>query len=119
MNSNCGLVRRIVGLGLALAFAVFCPSAIAQSASLNGKIQKLIDEVVNREEIPGMMAAISNHEGLLGISVTGLRKIGSDKPLTIDDKVHIGSCTKSMNCMMLATLIEQGELGNGNSASNS
>ena len=43
----------------------------------------------------------------------GLRKNGSKQRVTIDDKVHLGSCTKAMTATLIARLIEKGALENG------
>ena len=43
----------------------------------------------------------------------GRRKVGAKVRVTIDDKVHIGSCTKAMTTMLIARLIERGQLENG------
>ena len=43
----------------------------------------------------------------------GRRKKGSKARVTIDDKVHIGSCTKAMTATLIARLIERGQLKNG------
>ena len=43
-------------------------------------------------------------------AAAGLRKNGSKQRVTIDDKVHLGSCTKAMTATLIARLIEQGAL---------
>ncbi len=43
----------------------------------------------------------------------GRRKKGAQTRVTIDDKVHIGSCTKAMTATMIARLIERGPLKHG------
>lgn len=43
----------------------------------------------------------------------GRRKKGSQTRVTIDDKVHLGSCSKAMTATMIARLIERGPLEHG------
>lgn len=42
--------------------------------------------------------------------VTGLRKYRGSEAVTVDDKWHIGSCTKSMTATLAATFVEEGKL---------
>src|SRR5206468_13022964 len=42
--------------------------------------------------------------------VTGVRKTGSDVAATIDDQWHLGSDTKAMTAVIVATLVERGKL---------
>jgi CubicO group peptidase (beta-lactamase class C family) len=44
------------------------------------------------------------------LGVTGVRKMGSDVKVTIEDKFHIGSCTKAMTATLIAILVERGKL---------
>lgn len=69
-----------------------------------------LKEIVSQEKIPGMIAAISNANGLLAIGSSGIRKTGARKELTDDDLFHIGSCTKAMTSVLMAKFVEQGEI---------
>ena len=44
------------------------------------------------------------------MGAVGVRKYGSDTPVTVDDQFHLGSDTKAMTATMLATLVEEGKL---------
>lgn len=43
-------------------------------------------------------------------AASGLRKHGTNTPVTINDKWHVGSCTKAMTATMIATFVEEGAL---------
>jgi CubicO group peptidase (beta-lactamase class C family) len=73
-------------------------------------IRNALVEMITKEKLPGMIAAITNAEGVVAVGSAGVRKAGSDKVLTDDNLVHIGSCTKAMTCLMLATLVADGTL---------
>lgn len=45
-----------------------------------------------------------------GFGVAGLRKAGGTQQAGLDDKWHLGSCTKSMTATLAATLVEEGAL---------
>ncbi len=68
-------------------------------------IHDSLKQIVNKEGIPGVIAAIMDNSGVFAISSYGVRNINSNKKFTINDKIHIGSCTKSMTSAMIATLV--------------
>ena len=73
-------------------------------------IQHILTKVVNEGKAPGMIAAITSSDSVIAIASAGERKAGSDIAFTIDDKIHLGSCTKAMTATMLATLVAEGKL---------
>jgi CubicO group peptidase (beta-lactamase class C family) len=48
--------------------------------------------------------------GLVASGVTGTRKAGTDVAATIDDQWHLGSDTKAMTAVIIATFVERGRL---------
>jgi CubicO group peptidase (beta-lactamase class C family) len=44
------------------------------------------------------------------IGAVGFRKQGSPERVTVEDKFHIGSCTKSMTAVLVGMLVEEGKL---------
>ncbi|PLX24324.1 MAG: penicillin-binding protein [Marinilabiliales bacterium] len=80
------------------------------SAKLNNPIHDLLVETISKENIPGMIVAIIDAEGIRTIESVGVRKIGSSEKLTTDDLIHLGSCTKAMTSALLATLVQNGEI---------
>ena len=68
---------------------------------------------LSNNKSPGLFAAIIDAEGVSEIASAGFRKQGSPEPLTINDLVHLGSCTKAMTSTMLATLVADGTFPNG------
>ncbi len=73
-------------------------------------ISKLLVETISEENLPGLIAAIIDTDGIRMIESAGVRKIGSSEKLTTDDHIHLGSCTKAMTSMLLATLVQNGEI---------
>ena len=41
---------------------------------------------------------------------TGVRKLGEPTPVTVNDKYHLGSCTKTMTAALTAMLVKEGLL---------
>jgi CubicO group peptidase (beta-lactamase class C family) len=63
--------------------------------------------VRDQHHLPGMIGAIVWGEDLAAIGAVGIRKIGSDKPIQVDDQVHLGSCTKAMTATLLGLLVDE------------
>jgi CubicO group peptidase (beta-lactamase class C family) len=82
----------------------------AQEEAKSKKIQEALVETVAQEKVPGMVAAITSSKGVLTVGAAGIRKIGSSKKLTEHDLIHLGSCTKAMTSVLLATLVAEGKL---------
>ena len=74
------------------------------------KIEEALLEVVAQAKVPGMVAAITSSEGVLTIGTAGVRKIESEVKLTGQDHIHLGSCTKAMTSVLLATLVAERKL---------
>jgi CubicO group peptidase (beta-lactamase class C family) len=49
-------------------------------------------------------------EGTVAIGATGQRARGTDDPVSIHDRWHLGSCTKAMTATLVAIFIEEGRL---------
>ncbi|HPA47555.1 MAG TPA: serine hydrolase domain-containing protein [bacterium] len=75
-----------------------------------GDISATLDRVVQQHHLPAMVGAVILDGRLYATGIAGVRKAGTDVKATIDDPFHLGSCTKSMTCTLLAILIEQGKL---------
>lgn len=63
-----------------------------------------------KHKLPGMIAYLVTGDGIVVREADGVRKRGEDAPITVDDRVHLGSCTKSMTATMIATLVEEKKL---------
>jgi len=80
-------------------------SQSSQQVEKSKKIQNSLNEIIAQEQIPGIIAAITSSNGIVAAGSAGIRKVGSSEKLTENDIVHIGSCTKAMTSLMLATLV--------------
>jgi len=58
--------------------------------------------------IPALAAAAIVDGQLHAVGVAGLRRAGSPEQVTLQDKFHIGSCTKSMTATLAALLVSEG-----------
>jgi CubicO group peptidase (beta-lactamase class C family) len=79
-----------------------------QSGDTN--VAALIEPIWQSMHLPSLGAAIVTEKGLEASGVTGVRKAGTNVSVTIDDVWHLGSDTKAMTAVVLATLVERGKL---------
>jgi len=60
--------------------------------------------------VPALARAIVTTKELQTIGVVGVRKSGTDIPVTLEDKWHLISNTKAMTAMLIGALVEQSKL---------
>src|SRR5436190_9479205 len=58
----------------------------------------------------GMVAAVLRGERIIAQGAAGVRKRGTAERITLDDRFHLGSCTKAMTATLVAMLVEEGRL---------
>lgn len=73
-------------------------------------ISTLIEPVLEKHDLPGMVAAVVSGGRIVAIGAAGVRRRGGPERVTVDDRFHIGSCTKAMTATLCAMLVEQRKL---------
>ena len=73
-------------------------------------ISALLLDVRQRHGLIGLAGAIVTSDRLVALGAAGTRAHGSLVPVTIHDKWHLGSITKSMTSTLAAILVEEGAL---------
>src|SRR6266481_8438831 len=58
----------------------------------------------------GMVAAVLRGELIIAQGAAGVRKRGTAERITLNDRFHLGSCTKAMTATLVAMLVEEGKL---------
>jgi CubicO group peptidase (beta-lactamase class C family) len=58
----------------------------------------------------GMAAVVLRGNCIMGQGVAGIRRKGAADPITVDDRFHLGSCSKAMTATLVAMLVEEGRL---------
>ncbi len=75
-------------------------------ARLEARVGRLRDET----GLTGVAVALVTDGQLAGVAASGERRRGSGIPVTVDDRWHVGSITKSMTATLLAVLEDDGLL---------
>jgi CubicO group peptidase (beta-lactamase class C family) len=60
--------------------------------------------------VPAAAVAVLTAGELRAAGVAGVRKRGTDVRATIDDKFHLGSCTKAMTATLVGKFVDRGDL---------
>lgn len=73
-------------------------------------LNDLLAEVLEEHDVPSVAAAAVIDGELYAAGAVGVRKRGDSTPVTVNDKYHIGSCTKAMTATLAGILVERGLL---------
>lgn len=108
---------RFAAAGLAALFVSAHLWADESSPSQTGSrllsdktIETLLEPIREKHEVAGLIAGIVDPPGLRCVGVVGVRKFDSPEPMTVNDKIHLGSDTKAMTATLLAMLVQEGKL---------
>lgn len=74
------------------------------------EIASSLGAIVKKYGVPAIAGAIVTSKGLASVGVVGVRKSGTDVPVALSDKWHLGSDTKAMTAALVGKLTEQGRL---------
>jgi CubicO group peptidase (beta-lactamase class C family) len=103
------VMRRVVATGVIFLHALAI-SAGALSQQPDPDVCADLDKIRQRHALPGIVAALIDGGQVTKIGAAGVRKVGEAEPMTIHDRIHLGSCTKAMTATLLATFVDQGQL---------
>lgn len=105
VSALAAVVGQVAGLWERGAFKEgICP------ADGDASITNILARVQPKHRVPAIAAAVVTSEGLATAGVAGLRKNGTSIPATLEDKWHLGSDGKAMTAVLVARLVEQGQL---------
>ena len=102
-------------LALALPLLAARPAAPPKSASTPPvdnvlRLDAVLDSIRLAHGVPGLAAAVVEGGRVVAIGAAGVTEAGGGRPLTVDDPLHIGSCTQSMTALAIARLVEKRRL---------
>jgi len=87
----------------------------AAAEALGGKASAAIDAslrgAVERNDVPGVVALVTDRERVLYRSAFGVADVSTGRPLTSDALFRIASMTKPITSVALMQLLEQGRIG--------
>lgn len=107
------MLRRLRVGCFAFVLALFAavPLSTALGAEITTEeINKVLEPIREKYDVPALAAAVVRLDQPTVVGAVGVRKRGDDTPVELDDKFHLGSCTKAMTATLIARLVEQGKL---------
>jgi CubicO group peptidase (beta-lactamase class C family) len=97
-------------------YAVFVAIILSVSGSADvlyarsRDLTALFEPIRKKYNLPALAGAVILQGQTAAWGATGVRKAGSKVKVTVNDKFHIGSCTKAMTATITAMLVERGKL---------
>ena len=73
-------------------------------------VSRLLAPILAQHRLPGMVAAIVEGTDVIAAGAVGVRELGRPEKVTLEDRFHIGSCTKAITATLCAILVEEEEL---------
>lgn len=92
----------------AISIALSIPLALAQPAS--APIDNALRAAVERGDVPGVVALVTDRNGVLYQSAFGIADVDTKRPMAVDTMFRIASMTKAVTSAALMQLVEQGKL---------
>jgi methyl acetate hydrolase len=94
-----------------IAFTLASGAAQAQSSTrATAMIDQPLREAVERNDVPGIVALVTDRKGVIYQGTFGVADVASGRPLTPDALFRIASMTKAITSAAAMQLIEQGKL---------
>ena len=97
-------------LTVGVAVAAFSGPASAQGSSASSALDASLRGAVERKDVPGVVALITNREQVLYRGAFGVADVESGRPLAADALFRIASMTKPVTSVALMQLVEQGRV---------
>jgi len=109
---DAALVVLCVGCAAPPARAQSTPAGAARAAHEPlERLDALLEPLLAQFDVPALGGAIVELErGLVAAGVSGVRARGSDVRVELDDRWHLGSCTKAMTATLAARLVAAGKI---------
>jgi CubicO group peptidase (beta-lactamase class C family) len=83
---------------------VFCP------VTGDTNVTAWLTPIRQKFDVPGLAMAVVTSHGLQSVGAVGVRRRGTEIPVTLADRWHLGSDTKAMTATLIARLVERGQL---------
>lgn len=80
------------------------------AVSARDDVSSDLDALRHETHIPGMAVAVVVQGRIVAAGASGVRRHGHHAAITLEDKFHIGSCTKSMTGTLAAILVKEGRI---------
>lgn len=81
-----------------------------QAQDSSASLDPMLTPFLERYDLPALAAAVVKNGSIIASGAVGTRRAGTDSPVTVNDRFHIGSDTKAMTALIAAMLVEGGKI---------
>jgi CubicO group peptidase (beta-lactamase class C family) len=74
------------------------------------RVDAALEKLVDDHKVPGLVVAAVRDGRVVAAGAAGIRKAGSIERVTLEDRFHLGSCTKAMTAALAAILVKEGKI---------
>jgi CubicO group peptidase (beta-lactamase class C family) len=92
-----------------LACTILCQFIFAHTLRADD-LAPMLKPILAESKLPSIAAAVVIGDKIEDSGAVGVRKVGEPTPVTVNDKYHLGSCTKTMTAALTAMLVKEGLL---------
>jgi CubicO group peptidase (beta-lactamase class C family) len=76
----------------------------------DGGLDAYLEAVRARHALPALAAAVVKDGEVIASGAVGVRALGTDVPVTVEDRFHLGSDTKAMTATLAGMMVDEGRL---------
>src|SRR3954449_6029670 len=95
---------------LLLCTVILTSAGYAQGSRPGPSLDPVLQPYLERYNLPALAAAVIKNGEIVASGAVGTRRAGTNSPVTIEDRFHIGSDTKAMTALIAAMLVEAGKI---------
>ncbi len=95
---------------LFILFGLLASVAPCVTLEADPQINQLLEPIRVQYHLPALAGALITDRGVVAIGAVGVRKAGTNVPVTVNDQWHLGSETKAMTATLVAMLVQEGKL---------
>ena len=95
------------GLRLIFVTGTSCLGGSLASAGAKTSLNPALTPFLSRYDLPALAAAVVKNGEILAAGAVGTRRVGTNIPVTVNDRFHLGSDTKAMTALLAARLVRK------------
>ena len=103
-------MKRLPQLIFTWAALIMALGSSQSRADSNPQLATILEPIRMKYHLPALAGAIFTGDGVLEMAAVGVRKAGTDIPVTTNDLWHLGSDTKVMTAMLAGTFVAEKKL---------
>jgi CubicO group peptidase (beta-lactamase class C family) len=97
-------------LTISIGYVIAKDDATLQAQEYSDPTSQMLEAIRVKHKFPALAAVVVVDGKIIATNAVGFRKRGGTEAVTVNDRFHIGSVTKSMTAMVAAMLVEQGKI---------